>query len=154
MTWSWKTSKRSNAETLYQGKGQGTLWVWLKTQHHLGLLHDCDHGAAAAKSLQSYPTLCGPIDGSPPGSPVPGIVQARTLEWVAISFSSAWKWKVKVKSLSCVQLSDPMDCSLAGSSVCGIFQARVLEFGAIAFSMIMGQLAGNSSHNSLFLAGV
>ena len=60
--------------------------------------------AAAAKSLQSCPTLCDPIDGSPPGSPVPGILQARTLEWVAISFSSAWKWKVKVKWLSCVRL--------------------------------------------------
>ena len=60
--------------------------------------------AAAAKSLQSYPTQCDPIDGSPPGSPVPGILQARTLEWVAISFSNAWKWKVKVKSLSRVQL--------------------------------------------------
>ena len=60
--------------------------------------------AAAAKSLQSCPTLCDPIDGSPPGSPVPGILQARTLEWVAISFSNAWKWKVKVKSLSRVQL--------------------------------------------------
>ena len=61
--------------------------------------------AAAAKSLQSCPTLCDPIDGSPPGSPVPGILQARTLEWVAISFSNAWKWKVKVKSLSCVRPS-------------------------------------------------
>ena len=60
--------------------------------------------AAAAKSLQSCPTLCDPTDGSPPGSPVPGILQARTLEWVAISFSSAWKWKVKVKSLSRVRL--------------------------------------------------
>ena len=60
--------------------------------------------AAAAKSLQSCPTLCDPIDGSPLGSPVPGILQARALEWVAISFSNAWKWKVKVKSLSCVQL--------------------------------------------------
>ena len=59
---------------------------------------------AAAKSLQSCPTLCDPIDSSPPGSSVPGILQARTLEWVAISFSSAWKWKVKVKSLSCVRL--------------------------------------------------
>ena len=59
---------------------------------------------AAAKSPQSCPTLCNPRDGSPPGSPVPGILQARTLEWVAISFSSAWKWKVKVKSLSCVWL--------------------------------------------------
>ena len=61
--------------------------------------------AAAAKSLQSCPTLCDPIDGSPPGSTVPGILQARTLEWVAISFFNAWKWKVKVKSLSRVQLS-------------------------------------------------
>ena len=60
--------------------------------------------AAAAKSLQSCPTLCDPIDGSPPGSPLPGILQARPLEWVAISFSNAWKWKVKVKSLSRVQL--------------------------------------------------
>ena len=56
------------------------------------------------KSLQSCPTLCDPIDGSPPGSPVPGIPQARTPEWAAISFSNAWKWKVKVKSLSRVRL--------------------------------------------------
>ena len=69
-------------------------------------LFACWHSpsAAAAKSLQSCPTLCDPTDGSPPGSPVPGIPQARTLEWVAISFSNAWKWKVKVKPLSCVQL--------------------------------------------------
>ena len=60
--------------------------------------------AAAAKLLQSCPTLCDPIDGSPLGSPIPGIFQARTLEWVVISFSNAWKWKVKVKSLSRVQL--------------------------------------------------
>ena len=60
--------------------------------------------AAAAKSLQSCQTLCDPIDGSPPGSPVPGILQARTLEWVAISFSNVWKWKVKVKLLSHVWL--------------------------------------------------
>ena len=66
----------------------------------------CDKpaAAAAAKSLQSCPTLCDPRDGSPPGSPFPGILQARTLEWVAISFSNAWKWKVKVKSLSRVRL--------------------------------------------------
>ena len=69
--------------------------------------------AAAAKSLQSCPTLCDPIDGSPPGSPVPGILQARTLEWVAISFSNAWEWKVKGKSLSWLSdHMDPMDCSL------------------------------------------
>jgi len=60
--------------------------------------------AATAKLLQSCPTLCNPIDGIPPGSPVPGILQARTLEWVAISFSNAWKWKVKVKSFSRVRL--------------------------------------------------
>ena len=60
--------------------------------------------AAVAKSLQSCLTLCNPIDGSPPGSPVPGILQARTLEWVAISFSNAGKWKVKVKLLSRVRL--------------------------------------------------
>jgi len=60
--------------------------------------------AAAAKSLQSCPTLCDPIDGSPPGSPVPGILQAGTLKWVAISFSNAWKWRVKVKLFSRVRL--------------------------------------------------
>ena len=60
--------------------------------------------AAAAKLLQSCLTLCDPIDGSPPGSSVPGILQARTLEWVVISFSNAWKWKVKGKSLSRVRL--------------------------------------------------
>ena len=91
--------------------------------------------AAAAKSRQMCPTLCDPTDSSPPGSPVPGILQARTLEWVAISFSSAWKWQVKVKLLICVQtLSDSMDCSLPGSSVHGISQARVMEWVAIAFS--------------------
>ena len=61
--------------------------------------------ATTAKSLQSCPTLCDPIDGSPPGSPVPGILKARTPEWVTISFSNAWKWKVKVKSLSRVRPS-------------------------------------------------
>ena len=91
----------------------------------------------AAKSLQSCPTLCDPIDGSPPGSPVPGILQARTLEWVAIAFSNAGKWKVKVKSLSLVWLlATPMDCGPPGSSIRGIFQARLLEWGAIAFSAL------------------
>ena len=71
-----------------------------------GALHDSfisAAAAAAAKSLQSCPTLCDPIDGSTSGSPVLGILQARTLEWVAISSSNAWKWKVKVKTLSCVR---------------------------------------------------
>ena len=75
----------------------------LQGNKNIGQRHykmDC----CCAKSLQSCPTLCDPIDGSPPGSPIPGILQARTLEWVAISFSNAWKWKVKVKSLSRVRL--------------------------------------------------
>ena len=74
---------------------QSSNWKWI---------HCLYRAAAAAKSHQSCPTLCDPIDGSPTGSPVPGILQARTLEWVAISFSNAWKWKLKVKSLSHVWL--------------------------------------------------
>ena len=92
--------------------------------------------AAAAKLLQSCPTLCDPIDGSPPGSAIPGMLQARALKWVAISFFKALKRKVKFAQ-SCPTLSDLMDCSLPGSSVHGIFQARVLEWGAIAFSIYM-----------------
>ena len=72
---------------------------WIKEYKHFKVL------AAAAKSLQSCPTLCDPIDGSPPGSPVPGILQTRTPEWAAISSSNAWKWKAKVKSLSRVRPS-------------------------------------------------
>ena len=70
----------------------------------MSLLFNMLSAAAAAKLLQSCPTLCDPIDGSPPGSPIPGILQARILEWVAISFSNIWKCKVKVKSLSHVWL--------------------------------------------------
>ena len=81
---------------------------WNKYHHNIYSLEcpgtQSGTAAAAAKSLQSCPTLCNPTDGSPPGSPVPGILQARTLEWVAISFSNAWKGKVKVKSLSRVWL--------------------------------------------------
>ena len=90
--------------------------------------------AAAAKLYQASLTLCDPTDSSPPGSPIPGVLQARTLEWVAISFSNAWKWKVKVKVKSCLTLLDPMDCSLPGSSIHRVFQARVLEWVAMSFS--------------------
>ena len=75
-----------------------SLGYWTRWTHSVKCV--TYNTAAAAKSLQSCPTLCDPIDSSPPGSPVPGILQARTLEWVAISFSNAWKWEVKVKSLS------------------------------------------------------
>ena len=94
-------------------------------------------GAAAAKLLQLYLTLCDPIDGSPPGSAIPGILQARTLEWVAISFSNAGKWKVKIESevaQSCLTLCDPTDGSPPGSAIPGILQARTLEWVAISFS--------------------
>ena len=81
------------------------------------------------KSLQSCPTLCDPLDGSPPGSSVPGILQARILEWVAISFSNAC---MHAKSLQlCANLCDPMDSSPPGSSVHRILQARILEGVAI-----------------------
>ena len=89
------------------------LWLsrWLRpflyssvNSCHLLISSTSVAAAAAAKSLQLCPTLCDPIDGSPLGSPVPGILQARPLEWVAISFFNAWTWKVKVKLLSCVQL--------------------------------------------------
>ena len=84
--------------------------------------------AAAAKSLQSCPTLCDPIDVSPPGSPVPGILQARTLEWVAISFSNAWKWKVKSES------EVAQSVWLFATPWTAAYQARVLDCGATAFS--------------------
>ena len=77
-----------------------TVWAIREAQ----LVSAAAAAAAAAKSLQSCLTLCDPRDGSAPGSPIPGILQARTLEWVAISFSNAWKWKVKVKTLSHVWL--------------------------------------------------
>ena len=124
--------------SLDMGDRMGWVYSWKRGGNRrccLGL--PSSSAAAAAKSLQSCSTLCDPIDGSPSGSPVPGILQARTLECVAISFSNAWKWKVKVKSLSRVQLRNPMDCSLPGSSIHGIFQARVLEWVAVSFSGLL-----------------
>ena len=98
----------------------------------------CAH-AAAAGSLQSSPTLCGPTDGSPPGSAVPGIRQAGTLEWGAISFSSAWKWKVKVNvTHSCPTLCDPTDYTAHG-----ILQARILHWVAFPFSRGSSQQGSN-----------
>ena len=95
----------------------------------------CMYAAAAAKSLQSCPTLCDPMDCSPPGFSIHGILQARTLEWVAISFPQCMKVESESEVAQlCLTLSDPMDCSPPGSSVRGIFQATVLEWGAIAFS--------------------
>ena len=93
--------------------------------------------SAAAKLLQSCLTLCDPIDGSPPGSPIPGILQARTLEWVAISFSNAWKWKVKVKSLSRVRLfATPRIAAHQAPPSMGVSRQEYWSGGAIAFSNI------------------
>ena len=95
---------------------------------------------AAAKSLQLCPTLCDPIDGSPPGSASPGILQARTLEWVAISFSNVWKVKSESEvAQSCLTLSNPMDRSPPGSPSLG-FSSRSTGVGAIAFPVQAVQL--------------
>ena len=127
-------SRKSNfigyVEKHFGGLCLRTYFPILSNCNHVSIIIGLNAAAAAAKSLQSCPTLCDPIDGSPPGYPIPGILQARTLEWVAISFSNEWKWKVKEKSLS----RDPMDYSLPGAFIHGIFQARVLEWVAIAFS--------------------
>ena len=90
--------------------------------------------AAAAKSRQLCPTRCDPIGGSPPGSSVPGILQARILEWVPFPSPCIKVKRESEVAQSSLTLRDPMDCSLPGSSVHGILQARVLEWGAIAFS--------------------
>ena len=96
---------------------------------------------------QSCPTLCDPVDCSPQGSSVHGIFQASILEWVAISFSNAGKWKVKVKPLRHVRLlATPMNCSLPGFSVYRIFQARVLEWRALAFSHIYATIPKKQRH--------
>ena len=90
---------------------------------------------AAAKSLQSCPTLCDPIDGSPPGSPVPGILPGKDTGVGCHFLLQCMKVKSECEvTQSCPTLHDPMDCSLPGSFIHGIFQARVLEWGAIAFS--------------------
>ena len=100
-------------------------------QNHMRYYYTPVAAAAVAKSLQLCPTLCDPTDGSPPGSSVPGILQARILEWVAISFSKA---RMRAKTLqSCLTLCDPMDSSPLGSSVHGTLQARILEWVAISF---------------------
>ena len=122
--------------------------LWMEVSHYLcsrlqalqrpgAVLHHCPpclcSAAAAAKSLQSCPTLWDPIDGSPPGFSIPGILQARILEWVAISFSNAC---MRAKWLrSCLTLCDPMDSSPPGTSVHRILQARIPEWVAISFSL-------------------
>ena len=105
---------------------QGGKWIGRVKSRY------CYIAIAIAKSLQSCPTLCGPIDGSPSGSPVPGILQARTLEWVAIVLSIA---AAAAKSLqSCPTLCGPRDGGPPGSPVPGILHARTLEWVAISFS--------------------
>ena len=99
------TTRGSNQSNLKEINPEYSLEGLMLNLQYFGHLMQRAAAAAAAKSLHSCLTLCDPMDGSPPGSPVSGILQARTLEWVAISFSNAGKWKVKVKSLSCVRPS-------------------------------------------------
>ena len=92
--------------------------------------------AAAAKLLQSCPTLCDPMDGSPPGSPVPGILQGRTLEWVAMFFFNAWKWKVKVNLLSRVWLvATPWTAAYQAPLSMGFSRQEYWSGGAIGFTI-------------------
>ena len=103
----------------------------------------------AAKSLQSCPTLCDPIDSSLPGSPVPGILQARTVEWVAISFSKAWKWKVKVKSLSHVRLlTTPWAAAPQAPPSRGFSRQEYWSWVAIALSVPSGAMVKNPPANA------
>ena len=109
ITWITKINRRvcPNEEVIHTGSISYRKWIWIcgATMKEYSFVKIVRNTATAtAKSLQSCPTLCDPIDGSPPDSPVPGILQARILEWVAISFSKAWRWKVKVKSLRPVRL--------------------------------------------------
>ena len=110
------------------------MLIWFENLYCVvGLLHIA--AATAAKSLQSCPTLCDPTDGSPSGCPVPGILQARTLEWVAISISNAWKWTVKVKSLGRVWLfTTPWTAAYQAPPSMGF--SRQEEWGAITFSVL------------------
>ena len=120
----------------HQGNPGGTVakcyWFYHKTlSHTYTFLSVHTAAAAAAKLLQSCLTLCDPIDGSPPGSSIPGILQARILEWVAISFSNACMHAKLLQS--CPTLCDPMVSSPPGSLVHGILQTRILEWVAISF---------------------
>ena len=107
--------------------------------------------AATAKSRQSCPTLCDPIDGSLSGSPVPGILQARTLEWAAISFSNARKWKEEVKSLTCVwPLATPWTAAYQAPPSMGAFRQEYWSGGAIAFSKTLYSDSTSLKSLSLF----
>ena len=114
------------------------LGIEHKSLLYLSYFYVCKYtAAAAAKSLQSCLTLCDPIDGSPPGSSVPGILQAIRLEWAVISFSNA---SMHAKSFqSCPTPYDPMDSSPPGSSVHGILQASILEWVTSSFSLVNTQ---------------
>ena len=119
----WNNLVQTVVEKIIFLKMANEILVW--ESHTKILLKYINIVAAAAKSLQSCPTLCDPTDGSLPGSASPGTLQARTLEWVPISFSNAWKWKVKVKSLSHVGLlATPWTAAYPGSSVHGIFPGK------------------------------
>ena len=116
-------------------------------------MHFCST-PAAAKSLQSCPTLCDPIDGSPPGSPIPGILQARTRVGCHFLLQCVQVKSESEVAQSCPTCSDPMACSPPGPSVHGIFQARGLEWGATAFSILHTANPRICSSHGIFISSV
>ena len=131
------------------------LWKGLGTSTTL-LVSQPRNLTAAAKSLQSCLTLCDPIDSSPPASPIPGILHARTLEWVAISFCNAWKWKVKVKSLSHVRLlATPWTAANQGPPSTGFSRLVYAKFEVlITWSVIKPFLGLPTSFLLLIINGI
>ena len=138
----WRSGKRGMLQSMAMQRSDMIYWL---NNNNIQPLCNFLFLWGEGEVAQLCPTLCNPTDCSLPGSSIHGIFQARTLEWFAISFSKAWKWKVKSESevaqvvylkvtQSCPTPSDPMDCSLPGSSIHGIFQARILEWVAISFS--------------------
>ena len=128
LRWTWKGRRWESGKNMNFGDSRSELLTGWKNVSVV----------FAATSLQSCPTLCDPTDSSLPGSPVPGILQARTLEWAAISFSNAWKWKVKVKSLSPVRLlATPWTAAYQAPPSMGFSRQEYWSGGAIAFSGVV-----------------
>ena len=137
---------RNERDIISQINSLHKLSCWLNSRGNWTSDNVWAAAAAAAKSLQSCPTLCDPINSSPPGSPVPGILQARTQEWVAISFSNAWKWKVKGKSLSLVRhLATPWTVAYQTSPSMG-FSRKSTGVGCHCLLRTFGLLSNNSTY--------
>ena len=142
----WKLATNSSTRSLVSWQNH-LLYLVLNSSFICSFFFSCPlcSAAAAAKSLQSCPTLCDPMDGSPPGSPVPGILQARTLEWVAISFSNAWKWTMKVNHSVVSNSLRPHGLQPTGFLHPWDFPGKSTGWGAIALSSPLCSLPSISS---------